>query len=124
MAEIALQDIVDYIDFVKNAKKLANMYKEAFEAYITDKSIPLDLRWSLWLDAPTELKNNNPYLVEFECLPRGLVGWDGDMWDAQKFERIETKELVSAAEQYENVNVDALKEEILQYNLESYHFDW
>lgn len=118
MAEIALQDIVDYIDFVKNAKKLANMYKEAFEAYITDKSIPLDLRWSLWLDAPSELKNNQSDIHHWKSVDEDLQfgGW---------FSRYQTLSTVDMLEMVEGEDDrEAFKEEILENNLESYCFDW
>lgn len=119
MAEIALQDIVDYIDFVKNAKKLANMYKEAFEAYITDKSIPLDLRWSLWLDAPSELKNRDSCIPDFQSLEEEFL-YDG------MFNRYETVETVRILEMFTESagDLEAFKEEILEQNLESFEYDW
>lgn len=121
---VSIQDVIDYIDFLNNAKKLSNMYKESFEAYIKDKSLPLELRWKMWLDAPTDLKDKDPYVVQWGSLPKDSVGYDGNIWDAQKYETIYSVNLVSAAEQYEEIDVDALKEEILEYNLESYDYDW
>lgn len=122
MAEIALQDIVDYIDFVKNAKKLANMYKEAFEAYITDKSIPLDLRWSLWLDAPSELKDQSDWIEDFESASRDDLNMD---WRERR-ELISTARLVQEMVQDEKPEelIEAFMEEILEKNLESFCFDW
>ncbi len=122
MTEIALQDIVDYIDFVKNAKKLANMYKEAFEAYITDKSIPLDLRWSLWLDAPSELKDQSDWIEDFESASRDDLNMD---WRERR-ELIITARLVQEMVEDEKPEemIEALMEEILEKNLESFRFDW
>lgn len=122
MTQIALQDIVDYIDFVKNAKKLANMYKEAFEAYITDKSIPLDLRWSLWFDAPSELKNQNSWITHFHSV-------SDEEFLMEYWERREVIKMAELVEQFvegekDKELIEALMEEILEKNLESFRFDW
>jgi hypothetical protein len=97
---------------------------------IENKDIPLDVRWDLWLGAPSEMKERQGWVVHFKNLPDDLIGIDGPIW-AERRETIYCADIVDrlleeneyhsdADDQISRININALKEEILKLNLECF----
>ncbi len=78
--------IKDRVNLLNNE---IDFLKPAFEAYIKDKSIPLEERWNVFKTANNGLSYHKPFWVDFP-------GDDGDMsWGEDfSFERYETVNLV------------------------------
>lgn len=110
--------------FLKTAQALA---LEAFEEYIRDRSIPLDERWALWVDAPDGMKSNDPYIPDFLDGASFLIEDLG----YYKHETIVTKDLVErvGADVWNMIPwtaeaVDELREHILAANIGRFELDW
>lgn len=114
--------------------------KTEFEVYIQDQNQPLADRWQTWLDAPSELKNQEGYITSITTLPNDWIMYDG-RYHADKYQTVYLQNVVEQVEEILNsVNewdseakeelndfgftLVALKEEILQGNLESFDYDW
>ena len=70
--------------------------KGDFEAFITDKSIPLNERWQVWEDAPESLKNTGGWVSDgrldaFELIgvnKRDAIGYEGTLIHAERYETV------------------------------------
>lgn len=119
-ATVSIQDVIDYIDFLNNAKKLSNMYKESFEAYIKDKSLPLELRWQLWLNAPSDMKDYWGDIYHWDSVDEDYVF--GDRFS--RYQSVRTVDLIETVAEMSPEELEDFKEEILENNLEGYEYDW
>lgn len=119
--------------------------KPMFERTIQDKTIPLEVRWDLFLKAPTEMKGYMSYYADFDSLPEDTIGYDMP-YNVERYQTVYTKELVEwyedelynsgkydakyatnskvTLDQEDQAKLNALKEEILSLNLWSYTYDW
>lgn len=115
--------------------------KKQFEAYIEDRSVPLDERWNAFVEASNKLKNTQSWVVHFDSLPEDFIMYEGPI-HADRNQTIETSEMVDSVVDYQNlvegeyyfgnsnhreamkVDVVQLKEEILASNLGSFQYDW
>lgn len=95
-----------------------------------DKEIPLDVRWTVFVDAPEYLKETEPWTTTLEGMPRDFIGYDGPIY-AQRRETIYSSYVVDTLEEdldeedfTEQVNMEVLKEGILRRNLGSFTYDW
>ena len=126
--------------------------KHDFETFIIDKTIPLDERWDVWALAPSELKNDQSWIVRFNNLHDDAIGYDGVIRNAERHETVHIDDLMDSIEEslaefaegppdasksewahrwykqkqkvFEDFDLDALKEEILEMNLGSFEYDW
>ena len=104
-----------------------------FTFMIKDRSIPLDIRWKLFVEAPDYLSNHTRWIEHFEFEggkefekslyrdhQRGsfdaadVVEGGSESWDSA------TQTAIPADEKF----VSDLKEHFLQKNLKSFEFDW
>lgn len=127
---------------VELAKSLIESLKEPFEQTIKNKEIPLNERWELWCDSPVELKQTQCWIVRFASLPEDFVGIDGSI-PTERRETVFPVDIVSQIqydlttyerhpdwydddyiEELRKINLDNLKEEILEMNLWSFDYDW
>jgi hypothetical protein len=115
-----------------------DLHKRILEGWITDKSNSLEQRWATWCEAPSCLKNSESDLVSFENLPEDFICYDG-YYNVDRYQTVCTKSMIENIEYsydnfkkfdffgggaYRNLNIDALKEEILTKNLGSFVYDW
>jgi hypothetical protein len=139
----ALAHVKTEIELVNRA--VANLQKTFCEV-IKDKTIPLDERWNLWRDAPSNLKENESWIVNFEIENKvGEISWFDDFYIERnqtiymadiiereredvkylqgdpdyKFAKQITKKFMDSPEL-----LDEWREEILQLNLESFQLYW
>lgn len=115
--------------------------KEKFEAYIKDRAVPLDERWNAFKIADSNLKNDESWIVDFDSLPEDFIMYDGPV-HADRHQIIETIDIVHRVEELQGlkkddygfgnrnhteamkVDLNHLKEEILEMNLECFQYDW
>jgi hypothetical protein len=138
-------------DAVEQMRQTVKEVKHDFETFIVDKSVPLDERWSVWEDAPNELKDHQSWIVRFKNLHDDAIGYDALIRHAERHETVHITDLFESLEEcfaeyqegepdgtcewslrwyknkkkvFENFDMDALKEEILEMNLGSFEYDW
>lgn len=116
--------------------------KEEFKLFIVDKDIPLTERWNTFVAGNDALKDFDSCIYNFESLPEDFIGYDCTI-HAERHETISTKDIVERIQEIAdevaecgdpdgyykdfvegNINIDALKEEILAANLGSFEYDW
>lgn len=122
--------------------QIASM-KQDFEKYISDKSVPFEERWLTFINAPSELKNHENYGPNFSTMPNDFVMYDGPI-HADRGHTINIKDMFQEIEDvlseikegtyepiynwhiksYNKLDVNALKEEILEKNIGSFDYDW
>jgi len=109
--------------------KVIELYKPSFEAYIKDKSVPIEDRWASFLTAPYSIK-------EHECYGTDLLldGKDINWYDDFGVERYQTvtadlildwlygREDDDGAVISDTV-INDMKEQILQKNLGGFEYD-
>lgn len=135
--------LVEKIDQISKEKAILNEkilnLKTEYKQYITNKDIPLMVRWDFYLEAPVELKEQNRWLIrpqtKFlqyvkenwfdapECYGRGKqiyidelfqdIVYEGKIYLENLYEQDITQE-----------DVENGLEELLQMNLEYFTFDW
>jgi hypothetical protein len=117
-------------DHVQLIEAHIQVLKPLFEASITNKEVPLETRWSLWINSPAYLKNTEDWTIHLKSLPRDVC-WYSDY----NVDRYQTCTLQSLLEddfdtEEQNFTKDltteqiALMEEILELNLYSFVNDW
>lgn len=129
------------IEEINNLSDLVRNLRNPFEEFIANKSIALDTRWDLFVNATTDLKRNNVYAFELEkVLPDDFIGYDMPI-HVDRYQTMTTTDLVEKVEElkdevsdYEyllrykdvisSLDVNVLKEEILLHNIGSITNDW
>lgn len=122
--------------FTDNKEEL----KKDLEEYITAPQFSLDLRWQMFLDAPDELSNHEPWL--YHGLDLIITGqeYDSDWINCitdERHEKIHLIELVDeqfsklkdyGLEEFSGANdvefLTRVKEQILKDNIKSFENDW
>lgn len=120
-----------------------------FAAFIADKSIPLADRWDTWESAPSELKDQQGWIVHFNSLPQDFVGYDCDV-NADRYQTVDISRIMENLEEkrgmiedgepdkdhwshkyylnavdfFEDYSIEAFQEEVLEMNIESFEYDW
>jgi hypothetical protein len=136
-----IQELQKEIDLYKD---IVNNIHSHFMKVITDKTIPIDDRWKLFVSAPSELRGHKEYYYTFSCF--GGFEWYDD-YGAERHQTINMIDFVNEVQgdvdQYiqtcstddlvycfteklvkiPNV-VDKIKEELMQANIGSFVFDW
>jgi len=101
--------------------------KKDFEAYISDKSVPLNTRWTLFVEAPAFMRNTSEYIEHFTTFNDHEVYED---WinRGQVVSLLMTVEIMEESENFDDnegvKKISAFKEEILAKNLGAVTFDW
>lgn len=112
--------------------KGAEVLKEKFAAYVADKTVPLEDRWSLFETAPDALKEHSSWYADFK-INNEEISWYDDYY-LDRHQTMDTLDLVSQTEEMtlsdyttpkysENV-INDLKEQVLAKNLGSFVYDW
>ena len=118
-----------------------DLFKSDFKEYVQDKSIDLENRWELFLMGGHLFADEEVYIKRFKCLARETIMFDEKPFYPQRTQRIYTQDVVKTIteikeeEDYDSMcqtvvnsikklNIDDLKEEILQKFLWSFGYDW
>lgn len=113
---------------VQAANVLLEQMKPEFKAMITDKTIPLDERWDMWLAAPNSVKVTHEWISagRLECFrllgyePRDAIAYEGGLVWAERHQTFVMPELLdSIIESY--CEGDAIVEELEELGLT---IDW
>ncbi len=126
-------------------RKLTDKLKEDFEAFITDKTIPLEVRWKTFEEAPEELSPEEDYSDPYEGLDdlinNGADGDDREFWhDAYYFDRHSHHDMMDLVWEIETGHLDEfmkdwecfkdptilnqVKEKLMEHNMKSFNIDW
>lgn len=116
--------------------------KPNFATYIQNKAIPLEERWAVFSLAPSNLKEYEEYGPDFDTLHPDFIMYDGPV-HMERGQTMSTLDLIESIKESlkdleENsycgrewaekllkvVDVNALKEEIMEKNLHSFNYDW
>lgn len=126
-------------------QQLLGEIKKDYQAVIIDKSIPLDERWEFFKNAPSDLKRNSPYGFNPKALGNNW-NWYSD-YDVERYQTVDLFDFVSELEEDSEVDLEEgdmeylyyhtekilkknpnavaeLKEEMMQFNISSFTFDW
>jgi hypothetical protein len=126
----------------RKLKERANQLRVDFKKIMSDKSIPLDDRWDMFIKAPSDLKGHQSYVWDSKILGRDF-NWYTD-YSCERHQEVDLIEFVENLEEDFNAIaegedaaymftekfedtpevVEALKEEILADNIASFTFDW
>jgi sulfate adenylyltransferase subunit 1 (EFTu-like GTPase family) len=118
-----------------------DLFKPDFKEYVQDECIDLENRWELFLMGGHLFADEEVYIEHFKCLDRETIMFDEKPFYPQRTQRIYTKDIVttiaevkeeedydriskSVSDSIRNLNIDDLKEEILQKFLWSFGYDW
>jgi hypothetical protein len=129
---------------IATAQTLLASVKTDFAKVIRDKSIPLDERWELFKNAPSEFKNHNQWIYDFT-----LKGMSSrfSLWQEYEVERhshVDLIDIIGMVEHDVNAHnkgeeleycfteklvkipdiVIQMKEELLLGNMASFTYDW
>lgn len=133
------------MSILEKMEKIQNSFeamKPEFEKFIKNKTISLEERWSVFVKTPSEMKTNCSYTPEFTSLPADFIMYEGPV----HMDRGETKTAIELFEgikeslqdieddmycgshlnqkELYKVDLDKLKEEILEMNLGKFSYDW
>lgn len=117
-------------DFTQLSVLHANL-KEQLLVYTSDKSIPLDERFEVWLQAPITMKEHKTFTEDFAGLPEDYVMYDGYV-HADRYQTITINRILESAESGEYgdegvispENPILFKEDVLAKNINSFVYDW
>ncbi len=100
--------------------------KRIFEGYIKNKEYPLEDRWEIFIKAPDSLKEYQSWVIDLKGLTNNRTfSWYDDFY----VERYQTKDLDAdfierVEEKFPEVDINSIKEQILENNLGSFRYDW
>lgn len=133
---------MDVLERMKKVQSSLENAKLPFAEYIKDQSIPLAERWEVFCLAPSEMKTHENYGPDFQSLPDDFIMYEGPI-HMDRGNTMKTTTMVSDIEEalsdianddyfgadwhlecFSQVNLDEVKEEILQKNLGSFDYDW
>ena len=112
-------------------KSIAELKKE-FETYIKDKSIPLEERWDLFVEAPDSLSEVTDWIQHFKIENFNERDMYEDLSKSQNVFAVDfveraidgfTYENILSSAQIEEIS-NALKEHFLSKNLKCFQYDW
>lgn len=119
--------------------KESDSIKKEFESYIKDKSIPLEKRWTLFLNSPDEINNHSEWLIKTKSkgMKHILEGFEDSPEVYGRGKKVIVKELFEDVflidqkifndldydEKELFLNKDAM-EELLSKNCGSFCIDW
>jgi hypothetical protein len=122
--------MTDFKQRVENLNKQIEQIREEFAQYIADKSINLDTRWQVFMEAPANLRGSSSWIVRFKGIPDDFVGYDGPVY-AERHQTVNVGWILETIEEIEEYDVDpnsidviAFKEDVLSSNLYSFEYDW
>lgn len=113
-------------DFLKEVDKL----KESFKEFCQNKSIDIEDRWEVFEQIGAFFGEDEWFVVHFKSLPKEFIMYDGNYMHADRYQTINTTSIVEHIEEYEgdskysNININDVKEEILDKFLWSFVYDW
>lgn len=119
-------------------RNIAETLQSEVWTMLKDKSIPLNERWKVFVEASGGVINKvNSYYMDFQSMTK--AGFGGSWYDDFYLDRHQTMELTSLVECLEDRNnlnsdskrfkmteeqIEELKEEILQSGYTGFVFDW
>lgn len=122
---------------LKQFDSLTASLKSELEQLITNQSIPLDIRWDVWVKASPALKNSEWGSHSISALPEDFIAYDGEI-HTERYETVSTMGIIEKLQEggycpeteepvpYEvshGIDINAVKEEILSKNLGSFVYD-
>jgi hypothetical protein len=118
---------VNFKERVEDLNKQIEAIKREFEVYIADKSIPLDERWEVFMNAPADLRQHYCFLKYFKGVPDDFVSYDGYV-PAARHETVSVDRILESLEEMVDdvaeIDIVAFKEDVLSKNLYSFEYDW
>lgn len=92
--------------------------KPEFEAYISDKSLPLTERWHTWIDAPDSLKRTSGWISDGRLEAFKLIGYGDRHNDAIQYEGG-----LIWAERYQTINMVYIIDSLIESLLDRYEIE-
>ena len=122
------------IDQISQLEHSISTVKKSFEMFITNRDIPLEARWIVFVDAPDYLKNTE-YSMCFEWCEyfgKDYVGYDCE-YNVERHSFVNAAEVITNAEDSRDIyegtcwaffDIDEAKEKILAANLLGSTYGW
>ena len=112
--------------FLKEIDKL----KESFKEFCQNKSIDIEDRWEVFEQIGAFFGVDEWSIVDFKSLPEEFIMYDGDM-HTERYQTVNTVNIIQYIEEcsednseFSGINIDEVKEEILDKFLWSFVYDW
>ena len=122
------------LDAFKPRKDLKKQYLK----YIQDRKLPLNDRWDVFVAAPIDIKEEEPWIQEFDIEKKvGKFPWFD--WGRERNETVDVSDFINNIDFEDNIGISDLygldrqftieslnefKEEVLQKNIGSFNLDW
>lgn len=102
--------------------------KRALIMHNIDDTIPLDVRWNVFMNAPHYLKSHSCWIERFNGLPEDFIGYDEPV-HAERHRRVDMDYIMDVIsdvvdEDEYAIDVVAFKEDVLSRNLGSFEYAW
>lgn len=104
--------------------------KKMVAEYFKDTSVPLEERWAVFEITPNCFKETGDWITRLKSLPEDHIGYDGPFF-TDRYSEVDMLAVVNNIEEnyeeddyYSAIDLNAVKEEILQMNLGSFTYDW
>lgn len=132
--ELATKLLIDRLEQYKNPS-----LKTDCLSFIKDKTINLNLRWSVYISMPTDFLKRESYILHFDVekfLPTKEISWYDDFYIERNetvvmvdiietlYDRVRNPENYDADQIWSSELIDDFKEEILQRELSCFRMDW
>lgn len=133
--KVETTQIYPICDLIHKYEIVKDQVKEHFVNFIVDKSIPLNDRWTIFVNAPDELKDQHSWIYHWvtKVFDDGVM-YDGSIKWVEKYETVYMKDVferISEMEESELVElgvteeiISTEKEKILSLNVGSYRYYW
>ena len=117
---------------IKALSKRIDKVKKEFEVYVKDKTIPLEERWNLFVEAPDSLSEVTDWIQHFKIENFNERDMYEDLSKSQNVFAVDfveraidgfTYENILSSAQIEEIS-NALKEHFLSKKLKCFQYDW
>ena len=112
--------------FLKEIDKL----KESFKEFCQNKSIDIEDRWEVFEQIGAFFGVDEWSIVDFKSLPEEFIMYARDM-QTERYQTVNTVNIIQYIEEcsednseFSGINIDEVKEEILDKFLWSFVYDW
>lgn len=134
MNQINTSEVYPICDILSAYEAVQGQVKKLFEQSISDKSIPLEDRWAIFVNAPDSLKNHHQWVISWVSpeIEDGMQ-YEGGIMYWEKYETVKAERAIEAMWEYiseENFHeiteemISSEMEMLLSKNIGSYCYDW
>lgn len=134
MNPINTSEVYPICDILSAYEDVQAKVKKLFEQFISDKSVALDDRWEIFVNAPDSLKNHHQWVISWISpeIEDGMQ-YEGGIMYWEKYETVKVERAIEAMCEYMSEDnfheitkemISSEMEMLLSKNIGSYCYDW